>query len=78
MELHPLQVELLLRGLEVLKVGGKLSYSTCSLNPIENEAVVAAALKHFAGKVRLLKVGLSDFRFQEGLKDWEVMSLKSK
>ena len=77
MGLHPLQVELLLRGLQMLKVGGKLSYSTCSLNPIENEAVVAAALKHFAGKVKLLQAGLPGFRFQQGLKHWEVMSLKS-
>lgn len=54
LDLHPLQATLLFRGLDVLKVGGKLSYSTCSLNPIENEAVVAAALKQFGTKIRLL------------------------
>lgn len=43
--LHPIQRDILKRGIELLKVGGKLTYSTCSLNPIENEAVVAAALQ---------------------------------
>eukprot|EP00913_Durusdinium_trenchii_P002262 g2088.t1 len=42
--LHPLQRGLLRRGFELLEPGGRLVYSTCSLNPIENEAVVAAFL----------------------------------
>lgn len=33
------------RGLELLKLGGLLAYSTCSLNPVEDEAVVAALLR---------------------------------
>jgi 16S rRNA C967 or C1407 C5-methylase (RsmB/RsmF family) len=35
--LHILQLQLLKRGLELVKTGGFLVYSTCSLNPIENE-----------------------------------------
>jgi len=37
------------KGIEFLKVGGKITYSTCSLNPIENECVVAAILQEFKG-----------------------------
>jgi 16S rRNA C967 or C1407 C5-methylase (RsmB/RsmF family) len=39
--LHKLQLQIALRGLALLRVGGILVYSTCSLNPIEDEAVVA-------------------------------------
>ena len=44
-----IQLRILLRGLEVLSVGGLLAYSTCSLNPVEDEAVIAAALARCNG-----------------------------
>jgi 16S rRNA (cytosine967-C5)-methyltransferase len=52
---HDLQVfesrqrNLLMNALKFLKPGGRLIYSTCSLEPEENEAVVTYALKHFRG-----------------------------
>lgn len=60
------------------KVGGKLSYSTCSLNPIENEAVVAAALKLYGDKIKLVQTGLPGFKFQQGLKKWRFITQKAK
>ena len=44
-----IQLRILLRGLELLNVGGRLVYSTCSLNPVEDEAVIAAAVTHCKG-----------------------------
>ncbi|EEQ98469.1 protein nucleolar, putative [Perkinsus marinus ATCC 50983] len=52
--IHHRQFRILLRGLELAKPGGRVVYSTCSLNPIEDEAVVAAALANFNGKVKLV------------------------
>ena len=36
MVLHPLQLSILMKAINLLKKGGSLVYSTCSLNPIEN------------------------------------------
>ena len=50
--LHELQFGLLTRAIRLAKPGARIVYSTCSLDPVENEAVVARALN--SGKVRLL------------------------
>ena len=39
--LHPLQLRIALHACQMLKEGGRLVYSTCTFNPIEDEAVVA-------------------------------------
>ena len=44
--LHNLQVELLKKAINLTKPGGRIVYSTCSLDPIENEAVVAEVLRN--------------------------------
>lgn len=36
--LHRKQLSILLRGLHLLRVGGRLVYSTCSLNPVARGA----------------------------------------
>ncbi len=48
---HRLQVKIAQRGVELLKVGGTMTYSTCSLNPLENEAVVIEILRRSQGKL---------------------------
>jgi 16S rRNA C967 or C1407 C5-methylase (RsmB/RsmF family) len=45
--LHLLQVQILSRAIQCVKVGGVVCYSTCSLNPVEDEAVVCAVLKKY-------------------------------
>jgi len=42
--LHKLQLQILKRGISLLKIGGRIIYSTCSLNPIE---VLLFINKHF-------------------------------
>lgn len=37
LNLHGVQYRIARRGAELLDVGGRLVYSTCSLNPVENE-----------------------------------------
>jgi multisite-specific tRNA:(cytosine-C5)-methyltransferase len=41
--LHEVQAGILTRSLELLASGGRLVYSTCSLNPLENEAVMSCS-----------------------------------
>jgi 16S rRNA C967 or C1407 C5-methylase (RsmB/RsmF family) len=45
--LHALQLAILKQALHLVDVGGVVCYSTCSLNPVEDEAVVLAALAHY-------------------------------
>jgi 16S rRNA C967 or C1407 C5-methylase (RsmB/RsmF family) len=49
LQLHKLQVRLLVRALQCVAKGGRVVYSTCSLDPMENEAVVVSAMARMEG-----------------------------
>lgn len=52
--LHHTQMRVLLRGMASCKSGGIVVYSTCSLNPVEDEAVVSACLAQTKGTFELM------------------------
>ncbi|VVB09736.1 unnamed protein product [Arabis nemorensis] len=72
--LHSLQVILAMRGLSLLKLGGRMIYSTCSMNPVEDEAVVAEILRRCGDSVELVDVSdkLPELIRRPGLKKWKV------
>jgi len=47
LELHCIQLQIAIASVLMLKPGGRMVYSTCSLNPLEDEAVVCALLRYF-------------------------------
>jgi 16S rRNA C967 or C1407 C5-methylase (RsmB/RsmF family) len=49
-----LQAKLLIAGLTTLRVGGELLYSTCTLNLLENEWVLAEATSLFGDSITIL------------------------
>lgn len=73
--LHTVQLNILDRGLHLLQNNGRLVYSTCSMNPIENEAVVAEALRRWGDKVRLVDCSekLPGLIRSQGITQWPVI-----
>jgi len=55
-KLANLQKKLLISGLKALKVWWELVYSTCTLNPFENEGVLKEVLESYPSQIELLNV----------------------
>lgn len=76
------QVRILVRALQMLKVGGRVVYSTCSMNPVENEAVIATAIDRCGGmsKVDIIDCSsaLPRLKRRQGLSEWKVMDKQGR
>ena len=72
---HPLQLDILERGFKLLKKGGRIVYSTCSFNTIENEAVVACAVARHIKQIKIVNVKNQispHLKYRPGLTSWKV------
>eukprot|EP01060_Flectonema_neradi_P011699 TRINITY_DN18707_c0_g1_i1.p1 TRINITY_DN18707_c0_g1~~TRINITY_DN18707_c0_g1_i1.p1 ORF type:complete len:776 (+),score=151.82 TRINITY_DN18707_c0_g1_i1:268-2328(+) len=79
-QLHDMQVQIALRAAKLLEVGGRFVYSTCSMSPIENEAVVQHILSLAEGSLHLLDLHkiLPKTPSFKGLTTWSVMDPQTK
>ena len=73
--LHTLQIDLLSRAIKIARSGSVIVYSTCSLDPIENEAVISRILENEEG-VELEKIDvetLNGLTYRNGMVNWTVL-----
>jgi len=79
-QIHREQLKITRRAIQLLKPGGLLVYSTCTFNPIENEAVVAQLLRENKNTLQLKDVRqkLPGLISDVGLTTWEVLDPKTK
>ncbi|EDN09571.1 conserved hypothetical protein [Histoplasma mississippiense (nom. inval.)] len=72
----------LLHGEMESDVGGRVVYSTCSMNPVENEAVIASVIDRCGGpsKVHIMDCSneLSAMKRSPGLTTWTVMDKEGR
>lgn len=70
-KLQGVQKALLRKALQLVKVKGRVVYSTCTFAPEENEAVVNALLTEFRDFVKLVPARVRGFQCSEGLREWQ-------
>jgi 16S rRNA C967 or C1407 C5-methylase (RsmB/RsmF family) len=75
MGLHMVQLGIALKGARLARVGGYMVYSTCSMNPMENESVVAELLRSSDGSLELVdpRENLDGMVARPGVSKWKVL-----
>ncbi len=64
------QKGLIVAGYQALKPGGKMVYSTCTIAPEENEAVVTYLLSRFP-EAEILPIELAHLKMRPAIREWE-------
>ncbi|KAI1822808.1 S-adenosyl-L-methionine-dependent methyltransferase [Xylaria intraflava] len=80
--LHATQIRILVRALQLLKVGGRVVFSTCSMNPVENESVVVSAIERCGGPDVVDIIDCKDrlpyLKRYPGMHEWQIIDKSGK
>ena len=76
LEDHFTQVKILNNAIKQCKNDGYIVYSTCAINPLENEAVVCHIMEKYKDEIEIINCGKKlremGIKFREGLIKWKV------
>jgi NOL1/NOP2/sun family putative RNA methylase len=72
-----IQKGLIVSGFRALRPGGTMVYSTCTIAPEENEAVVAYVLERFP-EAELMPISIPHFKIRPGITEWNGESFDKR